>query len=292
MIETVTAQNCSSRYNCTDNKYCCTLSFNPLRKECRGNCIRKLCRTKEDCGSDRECCSHSNKCTTWKADCDCRLKNFCKKVGLHCCKQRYENQDSICLADCIGQQCHENEDCAPGECCSRTYRCTRDMNTCIDVCGFNENCFSSIRPFCCGQHSQPRRFCSNTCLGWECTSDSECGDPKLCCISNYCTDSGCKDPLSSLLIVIILSSVVAFAIISTVIVLITCYRKRRGGCCVLLKPRNSAEAMELREDNPLRYESDMLEITPPPPYSESDEPFPDSHNEEFPPIYESQDLPT
>lgn len=290
MKEATGIYNCSSHSDCTHNKYCCTMSFNPLWKICRVNCVQKLCRSKKDCGSGDngdECCTYSNKCSTWKPDCDCRRNKVCEKMDLYCCKQRYLTQKSVCRANCTEQACHEDQVCAPKECCSRTYRCTKDKHTCLEVCNTNSNCFNSIRPYCCGHRYTPR-YCSNTCLSWKCRSDSDCGEPQQCCVDNRCTNSDCMDVLSSLKIVIILASVVVFAIICTV-VFVACYRKRRGRC-VFLQPRTRDETMELRADPQLPRES--TQNLPPPPYSIVDQPFPPSQNQDFPPIYELQDSPT
>ena len=285
MKDTTGIQNCSSHTDCTDNKFCCTTSFGTLRKVCLENCVDKLCKWKKDCGSDEECCTYSNKCTFWKADCDCRLNNVCKEMNLYCCKQRYWSEKSICSTNCTEQSCHANEDCAPEECCSRTYRCTKDKYTCLEVCNTNSDCFNNIRPYCCGNRYKTR-YCSNTCLHWQCRSDSDCGEPQQCCIDQFCTNTNCMSTIDSLKLVIGLASGVVFAIIFTVIIII-CYRKRMGGHA-FLQPRTPVETIELTADPQLSR--DPLLNLPPPPYSVDSQPFPESQNEEFPPVYNLQEV--
>lgn len=281
----VTLQKCSQHSDCPNNSYCCTVHFHPLWKICRDNCVDNLCKSNNDCGGSQECCTYSNKCTRWKRDCDCRLSNVCPKMNLHCCKQRRLQQKGVCRRDCIDETCHEDQDCAPNECCSRSYKCTRNKMTCLDVCNTNSGCLNGIRPYCCG-HRYDIRYCSNTCLGWKCKSDSDCGEPQQCCIDNYCSHSKCTDEFSSWKLVIISASVVGMIILCTIIVII-CYRRRMGRC-VLLQPRTREESMELRNQRG----EEPRECIPPPPYSIQDQPFPAARNTEFPPIYSSRDLVT
>ncbi len=286
--EVVGLQNCSSHSDCSDNNYCCTMGFNPLWKICRENCVHKLCRSKEDCGSSKECCSYSNVCTFWQPDCDCRQKNACEKMDLYCCKQRYLTQKSVCRGTCIDEACHEDQDCAPGECCSRSYKCTKDQHTCLDVCNTNTNCINSIRPYCCG-HRYKRRYCSNTCLLWECSSDTDCGEPQQCCVEKSCTNSGCMDELSSWKLFIILACVFVFVIICTAVI-VTWYRKRIGRCVLLQRREETIELRaELSRDAEQTQNLNSRQNLPPPPYSTVEQPFPTSQNQEFPPIYNLQE---
>lgn len=282
MNEAYEQQNCTLHNDCAADEYCCIISLDPLIKACDKDCVQKLCRSKKDCGTDDECCTYSNKCSLWKPDCDCRLSKICEKMNLHCCKQRFEHEKGICKAECVDVSCHEDEDCAPGECCGRTYRCTKDKYTCLDVCNTNTNCFNSIRPYCCGQRFQTR-YCSNTCKGWDCMSDNDCGEPKQCCVDNYCTNDKCDHTLTSLKIVIISASVAIFVLIC-VVIFVACYRKKIVRC-VLLQPR--VERVELREQSQLPLQS--TQNIPPPPYFMIDEPFSTSHNHDFPPIYKLLD---
>ena len=285
MKDTNGIQNCSSHADCTDNTFCCMINFNTLWKVCLENCVGKLCKSKEQCGSDKECCTYSNKCTLWQPDCDCRRNNVCTEMNLYCCKQRYWSQKSFCRANCTDQPCHADEDCAPQECCSRTYQCTRDTYTCLEVCNTNSDCFNSVRPYCCGNRYKTR-YCSNTCQHWQCRSDSDCGEPQQCCIDNFCTKTNCANTLDSLKVVIGLASAVIVAIICTVVIVI-CYRKRMGHRA-FLQPRTQNETIEL---NVVPQLSDELLLNPPPPpYSVIDQPFPESQNHEFPPIYKIQRL--
>ena len=274
-------QNCSSHRDCSDNYYCCTVSLIPLWKICTEHCVYKLCRTNQDCGSDRECCSSLKLCTLSKKDCGCRKNNVCKRMDLHCCQISHE--ESVCKAACIDETCNEDENCAPGECCSRSNRCTKDQHTCLETCNTNAHCMNPIRPYCCG-HRYQRRYCSNTCLDWQCRSDSDCGDPQQCCVNNFCKNSECTHELSSWKIIITIASVVVFLIICTTVI-VSCYRKRIGRC-VFLQRRTQEEIIELQPNLPHVYEP--TQNTPPPPYSPVDQPFPLSQNQEFPPLYTSQ----
>ena len=281
--------NCSSHRDCSDNYFCCTKSFSPSRKICAQNCVHKLCRTKNDCGGNTECCSYKELCTTWKTDCDCRLNNVCKKMNVHCCQAA--DDESVCKADCIDETCYEHGNCAPGECCSRSNRCTKDQHICLEPCNTKTDCRNDIRPYCCG-HRYKRRYCSNTCLNWECRSDSDCGEPQQCCVDNICKNLECKDELSSWKIFIILASVVVFLIIGTAVTLF--YYRKKTGRCVFLERRTPEETIELHETNvPLRNGYEPTQNIPPPPYSTVEQPFSTLHNQDFPPIYTPQeDMPT
>lgn len=297
-IRCVSANNCSTHDDCnyhSNIQYCCTISFSPLTKNCQENCLRNRCISKWDCG-EKECCSYSNICTLCEGDFDCRRSLVCDKMLPYCCKQRYRSQPSVCKANCTGEPCDRDWDCASEECCSRSHECTTDKAICLDVCNSNANCLNDVQPYCCG-HRYKRRLCSNTCVGWECRSNSDCGGPGECCVDSKCTKSECIDEISSLKIVIVLASVVVFAVLCAVLIA-TCYYRRRGRC-VLFKSRtreertrqirNREENIELRNSQ-LHHE--LGDNFPPPPYSTHDQPFPPSQNQEFPPIYKLQDTPT
>jgi hypothetical protein len=70
------------------------------------------------------------------------------------------------------------------------------LNKCVDVCGKctrNSECDSD--EYCC-RKKKPTLLnlgdnCAESCIGKNCDTDDDCGEPNVCCISNKYVDRGC-----------------------------------------------------------------------------------------------------
>ncbi|CAB4018029.1 Hypothetical predicted protein [Paramuricea clavata] len=65
---------------------------------------------------------------------------------------------------------------------------------CADKCKTRADCKSDYWAYCCGGYfgSKDRSCTSGSCLNHYCSSDSDCGDPSMCCRSNKCANKGCS----------------------------------------------------------------------------------------------------
>ncbi|CAB4005250.1 Hypothetical predicted protein [Paramuricea clavata] len=66
---------------------------------------------------------------------------------------------------------------------------------CADQCKTHAECLIYL-PYCCGGYSsfgsKDRSCTHSSCLYSYCSSDSDCGDPLMCCRSNKCVNKGCS----------------------------------------------------------------------------------------------------
>ena len=197
-IDFVRCAECKTHAECTDlfAKYCCGggLLTKPENRPKRAyridTCLHNYCETDSDCGDSSMCC-RSNKCVN-KGCLGCTKNSDCYSTLLDkhvCCKKTFPFNETLCGDDCIGQSCKSNDDCAGrGECCR--------LNKCVDVCGkctMNSECDSD--EYCC-RKKKPTLLnlgdnCAESCIGKNCDTDDDCGEPNVCCISNKCVDRGC-----------------------------------------------------------------------------------------------------
>ena len=67
---------------------------------------------------------------------------------------------------------------------------------CADECKTHADCRTSFWKYCCGGYaiwgSRDRSCTYDWCLNRYCSSDSDCGNPSLCCRSNKCVNKGCS----------------------------------------------------------------------------------------------------
>ncbi|CAB4005247.1 Hypothetical predicted protein [Paramuricea clavata] len=70
---------------------------------------------------------------------------------------------------------------------------------CVGQCKTHADCtlkYDKYWPYCCGGYlmlgSKDRTCTYRSCLNRYCSSDSDCGDPSMCCRSNVCVNMGCS----------------------------------------------------------------------------------------------------
>lgn len=286
-----TQRNCSSPFDCP-NQACCTVSFNPLIKICDDNCVGRACRADYHCYDYRECCDGNTKvCTDDFERCGCTDDDsICGRQGKVCCKARASNRVRVCREKCKFHPCSSDKDCAYGECCNIHDKCASkcSLKKCkaVSDCSYpnDQKCCDYKLPF--PYKSELIKVCLYKCPPRirYCSTDENCADLGQCCGSDQrCTN--CSNGYSWKKF-LILGSVIMFLVICSVFV-VTCYCRRKGQC-ILFKPRVQEDSVELQELNVDTVSGENVfpvQNLPPPPYSMTEQPFPPSQNQEFPPAY-------
>ena len=196
-----------SVYPCDTNKDCEDILFGVLphccggewtifpvtRRSCqRGDCLNHYCEIESHCGDPKYCC-RSNKCTVHGCS-NCKYDSDCSASGHVCCKKSFPTDQTLCAEKCHGLDCNNDDDCATNsrECC-RDGKCVGGLSSlsCLVNCKANSDCHSG--QYCCREKNVwiVQDGCSETCIGEECDSDTDCGPPNECCIAGKCTKNGC-----------------------------------------------------------------------------------------------------
>ena len=257
-----------SLYSCDTNKDCEDILFGVLphccggewtiapvtRRSCqKGDCLNHYCEIESHCGDPKYCC-RSNKCTVHGCT-SCKYDSDCSSPGQVCCKKSFPSAQTFCAEKCHGLDCNNDDDCATGsrECC-RDGKCVGGQSSlsCLVNCKANSDCHSGQH--CCRKKNVwiVQDGCSETCIGEECDSDTDCGPPNECCIAGKCTKNGCpecstdsdcphccrsgkcvensvcamKEPCSLLCIAVIVIAAVLFIALSGIFV--CCYKRTRA----------------------------------------------------------------
>ena len=101
---------------------------------------------------------------------------------------------------------------------------------CLAYCGGDNDCRGT--DVCCNNEG-----CSESCVGYDCVFDSDCGRSNEYCCNYTCQDGNCG--LAVWIIVVIVLSVLI--LVTTIVVLLCCYfcsyRRRSPGLIVSAPPR-------------------------------------------------------
>ena len=117
------------------------------------------------------------------------------------CCERNLTENSVCRSNCIGQSCHLNSDCAPGESCCHDNKCSKT---------------------CLGKRTSK---CSTNCTGKSCTFDHDCATGECCDSDGKCKTEDCND-LSSVLagwiVAVIVISIIVVVVIPIGVIVFCC----------------------------------------------------------------------